>query len=485
MDDNRKNSDRYITGLETVPTSGDYADSNTNLRSDLSQETNTRTIEDGKLKDADTAINKASFGNDSTPTGIDDDDLASPHSLQKQISDEVSTRTSMDKYITGLDNIPIEGSYKHSNEKLYTALIDEIAERERVDKQLYGADDIGDLTLTTIDIDLTEEINDRLANDEAINKAAFGTETTPTSGDSLQTQISANKKRLDELDNTYATDKQLTDAVETEAKARIEADSNNLIEAKGYVDKQDIFETDILTLEKVGGIDAGTDLDGMTTHEILRTLLYPYIAFVIKSSSRNAAADTLENGVTQTLSSATISITKKSKPITSVKLMNGSTVLEEKTGVEVENGGTITFNSFDAITVTKTNNPNLKFIVTDGTTSTEENVGASIFVYPYYMGECVANATIDETLIKGLTKKVESKGKKTVTHSCENGRMIIAYPKAHGVLKSILDPNNFETIGDYTRSEVSITGLDGTAQTYYVYASGAATVSGFKVQYKY
>ena len=66
-----------------------------------------------------------------------------------------------------------------------------------------------------------------------------------------------------------------------------------------------------------------------------------------------------------------------------------------------------------------------------------------------------------------------------------NGRMVIAYPKAHGVLKSILDPNNFETIGDYARSEVSVTGLDGTAQAYYVYASGAATVSGFKVQYKY
>jgi hypothetical protein len=63
--------------------------------------------------------------------------------------------------------------------------------------------------------------------------------------------------------------------------------------------------------------------------------------------------------------------------------------------------------------------------------------------------------------------------------------MVFAYPKAHGVLKSILDPNNFETIGNYTRSEVSVTGLDGTAQTYYVYVSGATTVSGFTVNFKY
>lgn len=319
---------------------------------------------------------------------------------------------------------------------------------------------------------------------DKLNKAAFGNEITPTSGDSLQAQISANKMRLDELDNTYATDQQLADAVKTERDERKQADSDNLLEAKDYVDEQNIFETDIVTVEKFGGIDAGVNLNGMTTHEILRTLLYPYIAFVINSSSRSAAAGTLENGVTQTLSSATISITKKSKPITSVKLMNGSTVLEEKTGDAVANGGTIKFEGL-GITVSKDNNPNLTFTVTDGQTFTDKSVGASTFVYPYYMGECAADATIDETLIKGLTKNVASKGNKTVTHSCENGRMIIAYPKAHGVLKSILDPNNFETIGDYTRSEVSITGLDSTTQTYYVYASGAATVSDFKVQYKY
>lgn len=246
----------------------------------------------------------------------------------------------------------------------------------------------------------------------------------------------------------------------------------------------DVFETDILTVNALGGITAGADLNGMSTHEILNTLLFPYVAFVLGSTSRSAAAATLESGATQTLNSASISITKKSKPITSVKLMNGSTVLGEKTGDEVAAGGTITFSGL-GITVSKSNNPNLKFTVTDGQTSTDKSVGASTFVYPYYMGECAADAVIDETLVEGLTKKVESKANKTVTHSCENGRMVIAYPKAHGALKSILDPNNFETIGDYTRSEISVTGLDGTAQDYYVYVSGAATVSGFKVQYKY
>ena len=287
---------------------------------------------------------------------------------------------------------------------------------------------------------------------------------------------------------TSAEAQELIDAAIAPINAAIDAINNEetgiLAQAKSYVDTEDVFHTDITTVNALGGIGAGANLDGMTTHEILNTLLFPYVAFVLGNTSRSAAAATLENGATQTLNSASINITKKSKPITSVKLLNGSTVLGEKTGDEVAAGGTITFSNL-GITVSKSNNPNLKFTVTDGTTSTDKNVGASTFVYPYYMGECAADATIDETLIESLTKKVESKGNKTVTHSVENGRMIIAYPKAHGVLKSILDPNNFETIGDYTRSEVSVTGLDGTAQTYYVYASGAATVSGFKVQYKY
>lgn len=274
----------------------------------------------------------------------------------------------------------------------------------------------------------------------------------------------------------------------TEAIAAInDAETGILKQAKDYTDAGDIFVTDMLTVDKFGGIAGGANLNGKTTHQILTDLLYPYIAFVINSSSRNAAAATLECGESQTLSSATISVTKKKDPITSIKLFNGSTLLEEKTGDAVANGGSITFNGFDAITVTKSNNPNLKFTVTDGTTSTDRNVGASTFVYPYYWGVCADNATIDEALIEGLTKNISGKGTKTdISFTCENQKIVFAYPKAHGVLKSIIDPNNFETIDGYARSEVSITGLDGTAQAYYVYVQkDACTVTGFKVDFKY
>ena len=125
------------------------------------------------------------------------------------------------------------------------------------------------------------------------------------------------------------------EASETNGNIKVDGE-----EVKVY---DDIFVTDIKTVNALGGIAAGADLNGMSTHEILNTLLFPYVAFELGSIARTAKAATLENGATQTLSSASIGITKKSKAITSVKLMNGTTTLGEKTGDEVAAGGTITF----------------------------------------------------------------------------------------------------------------------------------------------
>ena len=257
-----------------------------------------------------------------------------------------------------------------------------------------------------------------------------------------------------------------------------------LVDAKAYVDEEDVFEIDMLTVNAHGGIAAGADLNGMTTHEILKKILYPYVEPTLGNATASPNGGTYEKGVTKTITSVSISVTKKSEAITSVALYNGSTLIEEKTGDAVKNGGTITFSNVNVEVPTDGNQLTVK--VTDAANKTYEKKTSSMsFVYPYYMGSCAAGTAIDETLVESLTKKVEGKGNKSNSFTVSDGHMVFAYPKAHGVLKSILDPNNFETIGNYTRSEVSITGLDGTAQAYYVYVSGATTVSGFAVNFKY
>ena len=101
------------------------------------------------------------------------------------------------------------------------------------------------------------------------------------------------------------------------------------------------------------------------------------------------------------------------------------------------------------------------------------------------MGVCAENATIDEALIKRLTKKVEGKGNKSHAFTCDFQRMVFAYPKSHGRLRQIIDPNNFDVTGTFGVQEVNITGLDGTAQTYYVYVNSASTVSNFNMKFNY
>ena len=257
-----------------------------------------------------------------------------------------------------------------------------------------------------------------------------------------------------------------------------------LTDAKAYVDEEDIFEIDMLTVNAHGGVAAGTDLNGLTTHEILKKILYPYVEPTLGNATASPNGGTYEKGVTKTITSVSISVTKKSEAITSVALYNGSTLIEEKTGDAVKNGGTITFSNVNVEVPTNGNQLTVK--VTDAANKTySKSTTAMTFVYPYYMGSCAAGTTIDETLVESLTKKIESTGNKSNSFTVSDGHMVFAYPKAHGVLKSILDPNNFETIGNYTQYTVSVTGLDGTAQAYYVYVSGATTVSGFTVNFKY
>ena len=247
----------------------------------------------------------------------------------------------------------------------------------------------------------------------------------------------------------------------------------------------EVFSTDILTVNALGGIAANTDLNGLTTRQILNKLLFPYVAQVVDTPSRTPGSTTLEKGNDQTITSVSVKVTKKSEAISSVALYNGSTLLAEKTGTEVAAGGTFTFSGL-SVSVPSTSVV-LTVKVTDASGNVvSKNTAGWTFVYPYYYGVCAEGATIDEALVEGLTKKVESKGNKSNwKFTCDNQCMVFAYPAAHGNLSKIIDPNNFDITGSFTKHSVNITGLDGTSQAYYVYVNGASTVSNFEVDFNY
>lgn len=281
-----------------------------------------------------------------------------------------------------------------------------------------------------------------------------------------------------------ALDQRSKAAVAAEQEAREDAIAQEVEDRNDAIEEAVTFENGITTVNALGGIGAGVSLDGKTATEILDMLLFPYVKQTVTNVARTPNSTLLEKGNNQVITKVTAVVTKKSKPITKVELLQGSTVLATQEGDAVKNGGTITFDGL-SVEVPSTSVV-LKVRATDenGSQVSADTAGWT-FVYPYYYGICEAGATIDEALVEGLTKDVQSKGNKTYSYSPNNQCAVIAFPKAHGVLKNALDPNAFENIGAFTRHEVNVTGLDGTTQAYYVYISGAFTGSGFKYTFKH
>lgn len=298
--------------------------------------------------------------------------------------------------------------------------------------------------------------------------------------------------KIDELKNSDIKN------IEIELNNINNDESGILANAKAYTDDQNIFETDLLTLKPIGGIDIGSDLNGLTTHEILKKLLYPYLDASVGNAISNIDGNIYENGITKTIDQVKIIIEKKSEKIESVALYNGANLLLEKFGEAVANGGTIIFNKMlegeeeiqlNVEVPTEGNQLTVKVNYPDayGRIKTVERKTSKIdFVYPYYWGVCSSTDIIDEDLIKKFSKKIEAKGNKlNIPFTCSNQRVVFAYPKAYGLLNTIVDPNNFEIINDFEIKEIGITGLDMSTQSYYVYISSASTISDFQIDFKY
>lgn len=360
------------------------------------------------------------------------------------------------------------------------------------------------LRLKQIGVDITSL---QSADREILNKIS-ALESQLGEGGSIESRLEALKEAIRiefaQADEAVKSEiKKVTDAIEhkissietaLEDKAdknhRHSADDIDETEERQFVsaakktqyDENTIYNNDMATVNALGGIAAGTTFENMPVSEVLTKLLYPYVAPTL-SVSGTPNGGTFEKGNAQTITNVRVVVGKKSERITKVEVLNGSSVLGVKEGSEVQSGGTF---NFTVSVPVPSSNVQLTARVTDAANKTyTAKTGAFTFVYPYYMGVCAEDATINEALVESLTKKVEAKGNKSHSFTCNYQRMVFAYPKSNGALKSIIDPNNFDVTGTFGRQEVSITGLDGTAQTYYVYVNSASTVSNFTMKFNY
>lgn len=255
---------------------------------------------------------------------------------------------------------------------------------------------------------------------------------------------------------------------------------NEIKELTFYDESAEIFETDMLTVNAFGGIPANADLNGMTTHEILMKMLYPYVAPDIAISC-TPNGGIFEKGSMQKISEINISIVKKSEPIQKIEIFDGNTIIATQEDESIKNGGTFNF----PVDVEVNSNKSLTIKITDAQKINAVSTNKFEFVYPYYVGVCEEDAQIDDQLILGLSKRNELKGNKQINFTTSNQKMIIAYPVEYGKISKIHDANSFDITSTFECNVINITGLDNTAQQYYVYNNNASTVNNFAIKFSY
>ena len=241
-----------------------------------------------------------------------------------------------------------------------------------------------------------------------------------------------------------------------------------------------LYKSSVASTVTVGGLAKGytPPESGVEVKDMIDKLLHPYVApSGITAQMLATNGGVVEKGTTQTITGVKVSWTAGSASVMQIDVKNGSTTLKSING-GVSSPTTVTLDNPLSVTT----DTQLTVVLTDATGKTyTASTGKYTFVSPYYYGAVAASVTTPTASnITGLTKIVQAKGNKSYNFTCNNQKMVYAYPKSYGALSKILDTNSFDVTGTFTRSEVTIGGV-----AYYVYMNDASTVSAFKMTFNY
>lgn len=258
---------------------------------------------------------------------------------------------------------------------------------------------------------------------------------------------------------------------------------NKLVDAQGLkaVVASELRYTGEEVTATVGGVNKGTIYENARLIDVLDEVLHPYVAPTIGTISVTPTPTVYENGASVNVTKVSVTITKGSKDYTYIGLPTSTTNVESIALDEANASTSYTYTETGNALYTFTKSSSVKYVqvmVTDASgKSVTKNSSSFSFVYPYYYGVVDSGVSSPTaTNITSLTKLVQVKGTKTLAFTAANQRMVFASPYA---VAKILDANSFDVTDTFTLSKVLITGLDGTAQSYYVYTSEPTTVTSF------
>lgn len=304
-------------------------------------------------------------------------------------------------------------------------------------------DKISSLETNTAKIraDLDKEIADREAGDaELATRIYTEAVTRQQKDDALQALI--NKLRLD-FDTMYGED--------TSEKI------DNFVEVLAFLDGLNDTEKLSTKLADLSGADEKMSGDILE----LQNEVFPLIV------EFEAAPKVVKAGQSTAIHLSWGAERRKKDVTAEAEVILDGTATEGKTKdvtVNLDHAGTRTFSlvvSFEGLT---------------------ESVSRTVRgTHPTYFGSVAKTWTADEASIKALTELII--GERSLTRTgiaTADGRIALAYPKDFGALTSVKDGNGYEVLASYTRSEVSVNGIQ-----YYCYLlSVPVTASGVTQIYK-
>ena len=231
-------------------------------------------------------------------------------------------------------------------------------------------------------------------------------------------------------------------------------------------------EGDWITNTKIGNLEAGTDVTGLTAIQIwkIASVAYENPTASVSYSQTNTI---IENGQTFNLDITVSNVKKGTGEVSKIDLYKGGALVESLPYV----AGTASY-SFTQIADVSTDT-SIEVRVYDDADKYSKYTKSYDFVNPYYHGR-LDNIPTDET---GMTKLVEAKGNKTITNTTTpDGQYItFMYDASYGNLSSILDPSGFECITGFTKIQLTIGGVQYNCY----YSTLKQVITNFKYTYKH
>lgn len=251
----------------------------------------------------------------------------------------------------------------------------------------------------------------------------------------------------------------------------------------------------VATVEKLGGIDAGTtvaQLTGKSYDEIFDTLIFPTVNPTFTAPSASISLKNYQNiqeigANAPTTANFNVSFNAGAITLAGVKQNNragaqdveASKILYSSSKVEdlpekVTSGAMDYYYRAAYAEGPQPKDSKGNNYSTPLAAGTVDSSKVTVTGYRAAYSGLVSTDAITEAVIKGMTKTISAK--KTIKVSGPISEQYICFAAPAGwAVSNIKDSNNLDVTSSYTTSTVSVTGLDGQAVDYTVYLSGKMT----------